>query len=738
MAGFTRRYNYIPDAATLGQVPGVVIIDATPAGAVQAGDVGITCVVGETEDGPFATDPTTPLFPWFPPGGPVEILGGKYTDTVGGFGFTVPSSTSPLKSQYPCARRAMGELWNGNTYVQIKGLAFRRLFIARVDTSVGSLTFSPLAFVETSLRAPFALSPGQTVLAAVNGGGALTATFTATAATVTGTGGTFATLGAGQTLTLAFDGGRAVTVYFQAGDTTAALAIARINNAFGSPVATNSAGQITLTSSTVGSSSSVQVVSGTTGTLAILGLTAATTNGTGNVANISAVQAAEVQSVLAAAITGSSIRLPATGKVRICSATGSTGTIQITGGTALAGLGLTVGGSATTASSGTVVSNIPAGTPVNAAGVALTRVVTMQTLVIPAGTTSPVTVRCRPALDDGSFLTQAAGTMTTIEVPISPTAEWAVTNASGLSAALTEAQKDAAYLAAIATTRPLTGALRKIGYTGSARQSPAVRAAIKQNNLDASGSGCFGRKSAIAAPLGSSLATLQTYVATYRDERTFFATGWTKYISEIAALGSVLGGTGFTDSGNIEVHGDLPLLSLCSILPPEENPAQGTTLLPTTYVAVEGALSAWGVDEYTLAQSSGICASAWDEVEGPQYMSGVTSVDPTQTPGRITMQRIKMADYLTDSVAEYQKPYVKKLPTAQRVTALLGGLQAFLQTLKDNQRITDFSVAQGTPIAGFPRLFFIDWAVTITPSMDVIVNKTQISETAITTRRVAG
>ena len=521
----TRRYTSTPSLAEIESIEGVVLVDGAPEGSPQAAPNGTVCFVCEAEDGGFATDPKTPSTNYGAPGGLVEVFGGKWKQVLGGLGFTINGT----KYQHPCARLAGGELWNGNGYVHFKGLQFRRLLVARVDTSVGSVTLLPLAFVETASAGPWALAAGQTLTVKPNGAGsATTVTMTATAGTVTSSGESFSTLTAGEYVQLAVDGAAAVTVTFQAGDNSQAGVVARVNATMGGPIAAVASGDITYSSPTLGTSSSLQVVAASSGTLAKLGLTAATHAGSGNVANINAVTAAEIAAAVATATSSELVgRFPVSGKLRLASATGGTGTVQVTGGTANATLGFPE--TIASATSGTTATSIPAGTPcVEASSKAATRVVTMQTLQVPANTTTAVIAKVRPAQDDGSFAGVSANTLDTIETVISPTSEWTVSNPTAIGAALTEAQRDVAYQNAIASTKAASGVKRKINVIVSARQSHPIRSAIGANATAASAV-AYGRKAVVAPPLGTSLATMigsgSPAVTAYRSARSIYCPG---------------------------------------------------------------------------------------------------------------------------------------------------------------------------------------------------------------------
>jgi len=734
MSGFPRRYNFLPDPTELASIEGVVIIDRPPTAGIQGADSGTVFLAAETEDGGFATDPAQPVDVYHPRGGPTFIPRDGWVGAVGGFGHTVNGA----KYQYPCARLAFGEYWNGNGYVQAKGLAFRRLYVLRADTSVGSVTFSPLAFLESSGAGPWALATGQTVVAQVDGAGAVTATFTGAAAQVTGAAAAFATLTAGEYVDISVDGAVAIRTTFSAGDTTIGAVVTRINAAFGFPVASNSTSQLRLTSSTGGTGSKVQVVGGSTGTVTKLGHAVGTTSGTGNVANIGAVTAAEAKTVMEAALTGTKVRLTDAGRIRLCSNTGSTGTIVVTGATTATAFGFATG-TTSTASSGKVATTIPAGTVVSqTASAAATRCVTMQTLTIPAGTAVAVTVKVRPANDDGTFAALSANSLDQIETAPSALSEFKLSQPVALSAALTDAQKDAAYVAAIAVGKALSGPARKCNYVVSARQSPIVRAATLQNAKESSAVGHFGRKAYLSPPIGTSLATMEGSsdpgAGAYRHERAGYFPGWVKVITEIAYVGAS-GGAGYTDDGTAQVHGDIVAASIASVLNPEENIAQATDIIPTSYINVETALQSWGPDEYKRAKAAGVCAPFMDPSEGPQLMSGVTTVDPAAYPSQVPLSRVRLADFLTDSVAEFQGPFVKKLRTQARRDQLLGKLCEFLGGLQGAQRIAAWDAAEGVPTAS--RTHRLVWRAEPLPSMDVIVNETTIGEGAISTVRTS-
>jgi hypothetical protein len=338
MSIFARRFLSDPGNDVLLQIESINIIDLTPPSAIAGIGTGTALLVGEFEDGPYAT--TTQV------ASPDDLL-----NTFGSFGYTYGGSVG----QNPCARLRHSdgalapEYWNGNGFVQLNAKKFAALLISRVDTRVGNVTVARLAYLTGAASFRYQLAAGQ-VLQLDLGAGPAAATFTATVATVTAIGGVYpTTFAGGQTLTLGFDDPVAhpnFTVTFLAADQSLAQVVARINQYAGFAFADSSGGQLRLTGLAAGSAAQVRVVSGSTGVLTQLGLTAATTAGTGNVANIAAVSAQEVALVVQAAIAGSVVEQDVNGNLRI-SSTASAGWIVVGAGTTALALGFLPGSEGT-------------------------------------------------------------------------------------------------------------------------------------------------------------------------------------------------------------------------------------------------------------------------------------------------------------------------------------------------------------------------------------------------------
>src|SRR5580700_757785 len=275
MTMFVRRWQTDPGNTVLLNIESINVIDLTPPGAIAGIGSGTVMCVGEFEDGPFNS-----------PQQVIDVT--DYTATWGGLGYQYGG----LPGQNPCARQRFAdgaiapEYWNGNGTVQLNAKQFSELLITRVNTSVGAVTVSRLAFLTGAAAFTYLLVTGQ-VLQLDVGNGPASATFTGTAASVTAVGGTYpTTFTGGQTLTLAYDQGSPFVVTFFSTDQTLAQVVARINQYAGFAFAGTSGGQLTLTGLQGGTGGQVNVVSGSTGVLTQLGLTAGVTSGAGNVANI--------------------------------------------------------------------------------------------------------------------------------------------------------------------------------------------------------------------------------------------------------------------------------------------------------------------------------------------------------------------------------------------------------------------------------------------------------------------
>lgn len=742
---FVRRFTSFPSIEVLNEIEAIDIVDLPPPAPVSGVGSGALLVFGEFEDGPFAVKggDAADIAAELLNGGILEAFSSEdLRQKFGAFGFTYDG----VPSGNPCARRHGGEYWNGNGFLKLKYLRPKRLFIARVDTSVGSVAFGALGYIDSGTAGPWDLAVGNQLSLTTSTGGPVSSTaITATRASALGVAGTFPTgFVGGESIAIDIDGGPALTVAFTSADSLAADVVARINLVLGMTVADVSGGQVRIRGLISGTDSQVGLADVTAGTLAVLGLTAGTVNGTGSVGNVDAVTAAELATIIngtagLTAIDAAARALP-DGRLRVYDTNPGTGSMQVNASTIATALDFTtaVQVDASTHPAG----SIPAGTRVTDG---VTEWVTMQTLVIPEGTVAAPddglhVVKVRPSTDDGTAVGAAALAVDTVtDQPAF--AELSVTNANAISAALTEVQMDVAYQAAIDASMDLTGPAREANISISARQSTTIKRVGRQNAIDASEQGLFGRKFIASAPIGFSQSQAQTDVALYRSDRLWYTwPGWQVQIPEIAIVGTA-GGDGFTDDGVITVRADGPLASLCCQLPPEDNPGQETGLIEA-FFQVEPTSVPLGINAYKALKAAGICAPRRDRKSGSIYQSGVTS---SLTPGLKTIARRKMADFIEDTIGEEASPYSKKTARNAIVDAIDSILQQFLGDLlsvnqPEQQRINSFSVdaASGnTPSMNAQGIFVWVVKVRTLASLDAIVFQAEIGEGVVTITEAA-
>jgi hypothetical protein len=182
--------------------------------------------------------------------------------------------------------------------------------------------------------APFNLEPGQTLIVAVDGGGAATATFTAAVATLAGSGGTFATM-ASETFQVQFESHDVQTITLGT-EATIEAAVATIDAQLLHGRAVLNGTQVDLLSDVRGTASRVRTSSVAAGITAKLGIAnAGDVSGTGNVADIDMVSHAEAKLVIETAVTGLTYTDVGTNpKLTSNHAPGTGSIIQVTGGTA--------------------------------------------------------------------------------------------------------------------------------------------------------------------------------------------------------------------------------------------------------------------------------------------------------------------------------------------------------------------------------------------------------------------
>lgn len=222
-------------------------------------------------------------------------------------------------------------------------------------------TYGGIAFVTSTLSGPYALSDGDTLsVTTEQGGPAVSDAITATAAEVTGSGGTFPT-GFGRDADIRIDLNGAIQVISLDFIQSRADVVAAINDALGATIATESFGEIKLTSTVEGSSSSIGLIEASVARVTTTDA-APFAFSPGDVLDVSIdggpvqnvvfnsadfpdignVSAFQVAQHLEANLTGNVSARARYGVVELFSTT-TTGTIDVQGGTANSVLSFTVG-----------------------------------------------------------------------------------------------------------------------------------------------------------------------------------------------------------------------------------------------------------------------------------------------------------------------------------------------------------------------------------------------------------
>lgn len=730
MAGFIRRFTEQPPVEVIRQIEGVNIIDIAPPDPATGTGSGTVLLVGEFEDGLFATDDDSK--------GSVEVFGSSdYQAKFGSFGYTYDG----VVASNPCARRHESELWNGNGFLKSFKLSTQRLLVSRVDTSVGTVAFSPLAYIAGGGLdgQTFAMEAGDTLEATTESGNATSAGIAATPGVAAGSSQAFASIVAGDTFAVSVDGGNVINVVFGASDVDQASVISKINSTVGLPIASVNTTEVDITSVIEGAGGSIVLTEVTSGVLAKIGHSAGTSAGSGDVLNIKAVTSTELAAFVNTDPSLGVIQVQAevlsNNVFRIFNAISSIdSTIEVP----IAANPISDAAKLDAGNEFSILSNeagsILAGTRVRNAGG--DEWVTTQTLDVPQSALGPFIVKVRPAEDDGSAVGETAGNVN-ILIDNPSFAALIVTNPGDLTAALNEVQMDNAYIDAIQATLNDQGVAREANYLLSARRTDTVVREGRANSLKATACGLFGRKFITGDPLGTSSNTIIDNVAKYRSDRVFYTgKGYKVRIPQIAERG-VAGGLGFTADGVITVRPDGPLATICASRPPEENPGQETGLIDD-FFEVDTFGEVLGIETYKAYRREGIIAPRVDRIAGTVFQSGVTS---SLDSGQTTCARRKMADFIQDTMGELLLPFVKKLNTQNRRNAILATANSFLNGLlsvnnPELQRIEDFSVddsvnAGNTKESMALGIYRLSIKVRTLASLDFVVVTIEAGENAI-------
>lgn len=384
---------------------------------------------------------------------------------------------------------------------------------------------------------------------------------------------------------------------------------------------------------------------------------------------------------------------------------------------------------------------IAAGTRVSGAN---TTWVTLQDIETGSGR-GPFTVGVRPFDDDDTAVadTSIATIVETTAIP-----DRFEVSTTGTTTRLSNSQLNNKYDEALKATIDINTPARDANAVYSARSSSAIMSSLKQNALDATGSGLRARKAIVSPPLSTTRDDMKGItgvgVGVLRDERVFYVgVGFKTQIPEIASVGA-RGGLGFTDTGIVNVHGDGFYSGVRSLLPPEQNAGQrlaDTNAGGILVVALEdfydpevGGISLT-INDYISFKSNGIIVGRFTRESGWFFQSDVTSVDPAIDAQLAPANRRWLADFIIDTIGDIAIKFIKKLGTPSRRRTIIGEINSFLVGLQspnqpENTRIALFSVVEdSTDIQRQSGIMVINVKVQSQPDLQTIAVNVTVGTT---------
>lgn len=300
---------------------------------------------------------------------------------------------------------------------------------------------------------------------------------------------------------------------------------------------------------------------------------------------------------------------------------------------------------------------------------------------------------------------------------------------------------DTLYAAALASLIANQAPLSDINIVFSARTSAAIRTALRSHVLTASqrnlGRMALVRPELTTLTVSAAVGASSPGVGATRNERVIYNwCGVRTFIPEAVSVRLKTADSLTTIDGILDTGWDAWVASLLSNLPPENNPGQASAPVPdilSPIIGLQRGAPNLDLAEYILLRQSGVAAPRIDATVGPILQSGITS---SLVSGQKNISRRRMADFIQDSIARRIIFFVKQKLTQANQDAMTGEVQAFLAELlsEDNiaaQRIAGFTVdaVSGNTAARLAKgIFTIIVKVRLLASADFIVLQTEIGE----------
>ena len=311
--------------------------------------------------------------------------------------------------------------------------------------------------------------------------------------------------------------------------------------------------------------------------------------------------------------------------------------------------------------------------------------------------------------------------------------------------AASHASIDTLYQSALARTISDLAPLAEITIIWCARTSATIRSELKSNALAAS-KVSKGRVAVVAPDLdtvttANAVSDSSPGVGATRDERVTYTWPGVQISVPEAVNTRISTADGLTTiDGILDVRMDGFLASILSNLNPELNPGQAAEPVPSLMAAVRGVqrgVSRLELNDYILLKSRGVAAVRMDRTSGPIIQSGVTS---SLTSGQKNINRRRFADFIQDSAAARLVQYSKLPITNRNKDSMLGELVDFLESLlsTDNpaaQRIESYSV---DPKSGNSKetlaanIYVLIAKVKMLATSDTIVLQTDVGNNVVT------
>lgn len=689
MSGFIRRYESLPDLATIRAIEGVVIIDQDPPNVPTGRLSGTLALVGEWPKGPVNT--------------PTLVEGNRtLQDVFGGFQL---SCLNPLSYS---AGVFTNPYSNGNAFCWLAKKAFRRLVLVRPDLNL-------LSKVKVQLRT---VSGGSVVAVGVG-------QLTFATGLASGDGDVFTPIDArGTSVTFEINKTGSVTLGNVAVPVTDAMTASEVRDSFLTVLQATTGLAITGVAGGAGVADLYQNYTGTSGNTTI------TETGTAIAAFTSFVNGTGGSNVLAK--LAQNVRVPAGTRVYDASATdrtfGLSGDVTFLAGTHLGIVGFTNFDADLSGFSTRTVAAVPVYSVKNTSEGAVGDVDTVSAVdLFNAG------IGVNAALPNYGA-TAATGAL-----------DGAAANATALTV-LSSTEIDTAYVNAIRSSLPGDEVSDIIEILACARQSDTIRDEMRDNVVQSSAVGT-GRIALLRPPIGTTRTTAVSSsdpgVADRRSDRLIYC--FPHFEQRIEQL-AVLDALEEISSSNILLGADAAAGHIISTLNPELNPGQRTGRL--TYIRkLEDGLTTAGqptkftLDDYTAFKAAGIFALRRDpRIAEWVFQSGVTSVDPAYFSAKAPIKRRRMADYIQDNLANIGLSYSKQSNRPDIVDSFLGDVVSYLESLlsrsnASQQRIADYSLdaqSANTPALQGTGVFIVLTRVQLLDSLDHIVFQTTIGETVST------